>query len=93
MKNTNTCRNANFTKLIELTKNREHDLHGVPLTMMLGMVLQMIKGNGIAAGSFQLGVVVTKVDMYDHLQEITDYVDQNIDAAIAETLDHTTLAW
>ncbi|PKN96327.1 MAG: hypothetical protein CVU43_21270 [Chloroflexi bacterium HGW-Chloroflexi-5] len=93
MKNTNTCRNATFTRLIELTKNREHDLHGVPLTMMLGMTLQMIKGNGIAAGSLPLSRVVDKVDMYDQLQEIMNYVEQNIDAAITETMDHTTMDW
>lgn len=74
MKTLVITRNKNFTRLIEATKNREHDLHGVPLTVILGMV-------------------VTKVDMYDQLKEIIDYVTQSLDVAISETLDNVSMDW
>lgn len=93
MKNKINKRNASFTKLIELTKNREHDFFGVPLNVMLTLSLQMIKERGIDAGTHQLGITATKVNMYDQLEEILDYVAHNIDAAIEETMEHFTLNW
>ncbi len=93
MKTTQTTRNNNFRKLIEATKNREHDLHGVPLVMILGAMLEIIKQKGIDAGYFQLGMICEKVGMFDHFHEITNYVAQNPDAARSDIIDHLDLNW
>ena len=93
MKTLVITRNKNFTRLIEATKNREHDLYGVPLVIILGVMLGIIKKEGLRAGYFQLGMICEKVGMFDQLQEITGYIAHNLGSAISEIYEHSTLDW
>ena len=93
MKTLVITRNKNFTRLISATKNREHDLFGVPLVMVLGALLELIKKEGLEAGFFGLGMICEKVGMFDQLQEITGYIAHNLGSAISEIYEHSTLDW
>lgn len=82
-----------FQKLVEKSKNRSHDLMGVPLIMILGVILHKIKAKGIDAGSIEISMFATKVGMEDYAEKIIDYCDKNIDEAIMEVVANAPLDW
>jgi hypothetical protein len=72
MKKNRNGRNA-FIRMMKRSSNDQHALFGVPLTFMLGAFLLKTQEEGIKMTEFELSIIVTKVGMESHIEEILDY--------------------